>query len=50
MSGQVDNVASSEPLRKAWAGRRENLWVHKLVYELETGRPRDFKITKEAQA
>ena len=46
---QVHNVANSEPVRKAWAGGR-NLPVHGLVYELETGRLRDLKVTKEAQA
>ena len=46
---QVNNVANSEPVRRAWAGGR-NLPVHGLVYELETGRLRDLKVTKEAQA
>ena len=49
VSGQVNNVAKPEPVLKAWAGGRKNLWVHKLVYELETGRLRDLKVTKEAR-
>ena len=46
---QVNNVANSEPVSKAWAGGRKNMSVHGLVYELETGRLRDLKVTKEAQ-
>ncbi|KAH9168077.1 carbonic anhydrase [Lactarius sanguifluus] len=42
---QVENVANSEPVRKVWGGQK-NLWVHGLVYELETGRLRDLKVTK----
>ena len=36
VSMHVNNVTNSEPVRKAWAGRRKNLSVHGLVYELET--------------
>ncbi|KAH9168078.1 carbonic anhydrase [Lactarius sanguifluus] len=42
---QVENVANSEPVRKAWESQK-NLWVHGLVYELETGTLRDLNITK----
>ena len=48
VSVQVSNVANSEPVRKAWAGGRKNLSVHGLVYELETGRLRDLKVTRES--
>ena len=41
VSVQVNNVAKSEHVRKAWAGVWKRLWVHGLVYELKT---------KEAQA
>jgi len=47
---QVGNVAKSEPVRKAWESGRKNLWVHGLVYELETGRLRDLNITKGPQS
>jgi carbonic anhydrase len=47
---QVNNVANSEPVRKAWAEGRKNLTVHGLVYELETGRLRDLKVTKQSTA
>ena len=50
VSVQLNNVANSEPVRKAWAGGRKNLSVHGLICELETGRLRDLKVTKEAQA
>ena len=50
VSVHVNNVTNSEPVRKAWAGVRKNLSVHGLVYELETGRLRDLKVTKEARA
>ncbi|KAI9438001.1 carbonic anhydrase [Lactarius indigo] len=42
---QVKNVANSEPVRKVWEGKKD-LWVHGLVYELETGRLRNLNITK----
>lgn len=47
---QVENVVNSEPVREAWAGGQKNLWVHGLVYELETGRLRDLNITKGPQS
>ena len=47
---QVRNVANSEPVRKAWEGGRKNLWVHGLVYELETGLLRDLNVTKGPQS
>jgi carbonic anhydrase len=47
---QVGNVANSEPVRKAWEGGRKNLWVHGLVYELETGLLRDLNVTKGPQS
>lgn len=43
---QVENVVNSEPVQTAWANDRKNLWVHGLVYELETGRLRDLNITR----
>ncbi|KAH9019237.1 carbonic anhydrase [Lactarius hengduanensis] len=46
---QVENVASLEPVREVW-GAQKNLWVHGLVYELETGRLRDLKVTKGRQS
>ena len=46
---QLNNVANSEPVRRAWAGGRKNLSVHGLVYEHETGRLGDLKVTREAQ-
>ncbi|KAI9437999.1 carbonic anhydrase, partial [Lactarius indigo] len=42
---QVENVANSEPVRKVWEGQKD-LWVHGLVYELETGRLRNLNVTK----
>ncbi|KAH9033415.1 carbonic anhydrase [Lactarius pseudohatsudake] len=46
---QVENVASLEPVREVWEAQK-NLWVHGLVYELETGRLRDLKVTKGRQS
>ena len=43
---QVENVANSEPVRKAWEGGQKNLHVHGVVYELETGLLRDLNVTK----
>jgi len=43
---QVENVVNSEPVKSAWAADRKNLWVHGLVYELETGKLRDLNITR----
>jgi len=43
---QVENVVNSPPVQTAWAGGRKNLWVHGLVYELETGTLRDLNVTK----
>jgi carbonic anhydrase len=43
---QVENVVNSEPVQTAWANGRKNLWVHGIVYELETGRLRDLNITR----
>jgi carbonic anhydrase len=42
---QVENVANSEPVRKAWESGR-NLKIHGLVYKLETGLLKDLEITK----
>ncbi|KAF8263460.1 carbonic anhydrase [Lactarius quietus] len=44
---QVNNVARSEPLRKAWAEGRK-VRVHGLVYHLETGLLRDLGVTKDS--
>ncbi|KAH8977683.1 carbonic anhydrase [Lactarius akahatsu] len=46
---QVENVANSEPVRKVWEGQK-NLWVHGLVYDLETGTLRDLNVTKGRQS
>lgn len=46
MRAQVENVVNSEPVQTAWANGRKNLWVHGIVYELETGRLRDMNITR----
>jgi len=43
---QVENVVDSQPVQTAWAGGRKKLWVHGLVYELETGILRDLNITR----
>ena len=43
---QVENVINSQPVQTAWAGGRKNLWVHGLVYELETGTMRDLGVTR----
>lgn len=43
---QVNNVVKLEPVRKAWADGRKNLWVHGLVYHVETGRLEDLNVTK----
>jgi carbonic anhydrase len=43
---QVENVARAAPVRDAWAGGKKNLWVHGLVYELETGTLRDLGVTR----
>jgi carbonic anhydrase len=43
---QVENVVNSPPVQTAWAGGRKNLWVHGLVYDLETGLLRDLNVTK----
>jgi len=43
---QVDNVAGTAPVQEAWAGGRKNLWVHGLVYELETGTLKDLNVTR----
>ncbi len=43
---QVENVTHSAPVREAWAGGRKNLWVHGLVYELETGTLKDLNVTR----
>lgn len=43
---QVTNVVNLEPVRRAWAGGRKNLWVHGLVYHVETGKLEDLNVTK----
>ena len=50
MSVHINDFADSEPVYRAWAEGRKNLWVHRLIYEPETSRPRDLKDTKFAQA
>jgi carbonic anhydrase len=44
---QVNNVANSEPVKKAWAKGRK-VKVHGLIYELETGRLRDLHVTRHS--
>ncbi|KAH9017342.1 carbonic anhydrase, partial [Lactarius deliciosus] len=46
---QVENVASLEPVREVWEGQKK-LWVHGLVYELETGTLRNLNVTKGRQS
>ena len=46
----VNDVPNSEPVGKARAEVGRICGVHWLVYELETGRPKDLKLTKFAQA
>jgi carbonic anhydrase len=43
---QVENVARTAPMKEAWEGGRKNLWVHGLVYELESGTLKDLNITR----
>jgi carbonic anhydrase len=43
---QVANVAGTAPVQEAWAGGKKNLWVHGLVYELETGTLKDLSVTR----
>ena len=43
---QVANVVNTAPVQAVWATGQKNLWVHGLVYELETGRLRDLGITQ----
>ncbi|KAN0107270.1 carbonic anhydrase [Russula decolorans] len=43
---QVENVAGTAPVQEAWAGKRKNLWVHGLIYELETGTLKDLNVTR----
>ena len=43
---QVANVADAAPVQDAWKEGRKNLWVHGLVYELETGTLRDLNVTR----
>jgi carbonic anhydrase len=43
---QVGNVAGTAPVQEAWTGGRKNLWVHGLVYELETGTLKDLNVTR----
>ncbi|KAH9979402.1 carbonic anhydrase [Lactifluus volemus] len=45
---QVANVVDTVHVQWAWAAGQKNLWVHGLVYELETGRLRDLGITQGA--
>jgi len=43
---QVANVAGTAPVQNAWAEGKKNLWVHGLVYDLETGKLRDLSVTR----
>lgn len=42
---QVKNVVETAPVKDAWDGGKKNLWVHGLVYDLETGTLRDLNTT-----
>jgi len=42
---QVENVAGTAVVKGAWEGGK-NLWVHGLVYELETGTLKDLNVTR----
>lgn len=47
VGAQVTNVVNTAPVQAAWAaGGRKNLWVHGLVYGLETGLLKDLNITR----
>ncbi|KAH9972317.1 carbonic anhydrase [Lactifluus volemus] len=43
---QVANVINTVPVKATWSAGKKNLWVHGLVYELETGRLRDLGISQ----
>ena len=43
VSVHINDFANSEPVYRAWVEGRKNLWVHRLIYEPETSRPRDLK-------
>ncbi|KAH9981596.1 carbonic anhydrase [Russula compacta] len=43
---QVANVVDSAPVQNAWKEGGKKLWVHGLVYELETGTLRDLNVTR----
>ena len=47
---QVANVVNTAPVKATWAAGKKNLWVHGLIYELETGRLRDLGITQGSAA
>ena len=42
---QVEKVAHTTPVQEAWAGRRK-LWVHGLIYELETGTLKNLNFSR----
>ena len=43
VSVHINDFANSEPVYRACVEGRKNLWVHRLIYEPETSRPRDLK-------
>jgi carbonic anhydrase len=47
---QVDNVCSSDPIKKAWANGKspmgKEVWVHGWVYDLSTGKLQDLGISR----
>ncbi|KAI9450542.1 carbonic anhydrase [Russula earlei] len=45
---QVKSLVETEPVQTAW--KKRDLWVHGLVYELETGHLRDLGITRGPRA
>ena len=43
VSVHINDFANLEPVYRACVEGRKNLWVHRLIYEPETSRPRDLK-------
>ncbi|KAI0036323.1 carbonic anhydrase [Vararia minispora EC-137] len=44
VKAQVTNTAASVAVKKAWA-ERQRVWVHGLVYDLETGKLKDLGVS-----
>lgn len=46
---QVENLAKSETIAKAWAsksGKGKDVWIHGWVYDLASGKLRDLGVTR----